>query len=57
MDPEFDEGRDIKGLIDAFNAEQAMALEQDLFTQRKRLGHGSDAGRSQRRSLHTSALH
>uniref|UniRef100_C5CKZ5 SOS response-associated peptidase YedK n=1 Tax=Variovorax paradoxus (strain S110) TaxID=543728 RepID=C5CKZ5_VARPS len=37
MSPESDEEREIKGLIDAFNAEQAMALEQDLFKQRKRL--------------------
>ncbi|CAN7617618.1 hypothetical protein LJR260_004403 [Variovorax paradoxus] len=37
MSPEPDEEREIKGLIDAFNAEQATKPEQDLFTQRKRL--------------------
>lgn len=35
--------REIKGLIDDFNAQQATALEQDLFKQRKRL---ADAERS-----------
>jgi putative SOS response-associated peptidase YedK len=35
--PENDEEREIKGLIDTFNAEQALALEQDIFAQRKRL--------------------
>jgi putative SOS response-associated peptidase YedK len=37
MNPESDDEREIKGLIDVFNAEQATKLEQDLFMQRKRL--------------------
>lgn len=37
MNPESDEEREIKSLIDAFNATQATKLEQDLFIQRKRL--------------------
>ncbi|VTU39571.1 hypothetical protein H6CHR_05526 [Variovorax sp. PBL-H6] len=37
MNPESDEEREIKRLIEAFDTEQAMALEQDLFKQRKRL--------------------
>jgi putative SOS response-associated peptidase YedK len=35
--PESQEERQIKGWIDAFNAEQATKLEQELFKQRKRL--------------------
>ena len=35
--PQTDEEREIKALIDAFNAEQTTRLEQDLFKQRKRL--------------------
>lgn len=35
--PENDEEREIKGLIDAFNADQALKLEQDIFAQRQRL--------------------
>jgi putative SOS response-associated peptidase YedK len=36
-EPETDEERDIKALIDAYDAEQATRLEQELFRQRKRL--------------------
>lgn len=43
LDPQSEEEREIKGLIDAFNAEQASKLEQELFKQRKRL---ADAERS-----------
>jgi putative SOS response-associated peptidase YedK len=42
-DPQTDEEREIKGLIDAFKAEQATKFEQELFKQRKRL---ADAGRA-----------
>lgn len=35
--PQTQEGRDIKALIDEFNAEQATKFEQELFKQRKRL--------------------
>lgn len=35
--PTTDQEREIKGLIDDFNAQQATVLEQDLFKQRKRL--------------------
>ncbi len=45
-EPETDEEREIKALIDAFDAEQATKLEQELFKQRKRL---ADA----ERTLHT----
>lgn len=41
--PQSDDERDIKVLIDRFNAEQTSKLEQDLFKQRKRL---ADAERS-----------
>ena len=37
LDPQTDEEREVKALIDAFNAEQTTKLEQDLFKQRKRL--------------------
>lgn len=37
LKPETDEEREIKALIDGFNAGQATKLEQDLFKQRKRL--------------------
>ncbi|PRF10423.1 MULTISPECIES: SOS response-associated peptidase family protein [Burkholderia cepacia complex] len=36
-DPQGDEQREIKAAIDRFNAEQATALEQELFKQRTRL--------------------
>ncbi len=36
-EPGTDEERDIKALIDAYDAEQATRLEQELFRQRKRL--------------------
>ena len=36
-DPQTDGEREIKGLIDAFKAEQATKFEQELFKQRKRL--------------------
>jgi putative SOS response-associated peptidase YedK len=36
-DPQTDAEREIKGLIDAFKAEQATKFEQELFKQRKRL--------------------
>lgn len=36
-DPRTDAEREIKGLIDAFRAEQATKFEQELFKQRKRL--------------------
>jgi putative SOS response-associated peptidase YedK len=36
-EPETDEERDIKALIDAYDAAQATRLEQELFRQRKRL--------------------
>ena len=36
-DPQTDAEREIKGLIDAFRAEQATKFEQELFKQRKRL--------------------
>lgn len=35
--PQDDEEREIKGLIDTFNTDQALKLEQDIFAQRKRL--------------------
>jgi putative SOS response-associated peptidase YedK len=35
--PQNDEEREIKGLIDAFNADQATKLGQDIFAQRKRV--------------------
>jgi putative SOS response-associated peptidase YedK len=41
--PQSDDEREIKALIDRFNAEQTSKLEQDLFKQRKRL---ADAERS-----------
>jgi putative SOS response-associated peptidase YedK len=41
--PQSDDERDIKALIDRFNVEQTSKLEQDLFKQRKRL---ADAERS-----------
>jgi putative SOS response-associated peptidase YedK len=41
--PQTDDERTIKGLIDAFDREQASKLEQELFKQRKRL---ADAERS-----------
>jgi putative SOS response-associated peptidase YedK len=37
MHPKTDEEREVKAFIDAFNAEQAMTLEQELFKQKKRL--------------------
>jgi hypothetical protein len=37
LNPKNDEEREIKALIDAFNASQATKLEQELFKQRKRL--------------------
>ncbi|CAN7773499.1 SOS response-associated peptidase family protein [Variovorax sp. LjRoot290] len=40
LNPQTDDEREIKALIDAFNAEQASLLEQDLFKQRKRLADG-----------------
>jgi putative SOS response-associated peptidase YedK len=40
LDPQTDEGRGVKALIDSFNAEQATKLEQELFKQRKRLADG-----------------
>src|ERR1700682_4206619 len=36
-DPQSDDERQIKALIDEFNAQQASKLEQELFKQRKRL--------------------
>jgi putative SOS response-associated peptidase YedK len=36
-DPQRDEERQIKAMIDAFDAQQATSLEQELFKQRKRL--------------------
>lgn len=36
-DPQTDEEREIKALIDAYNAQQATKLEEELFKQRKRL--------------------
>src|SRR5580765_5294133 len=36
-DPRNDDERQIRELIDAFNAAQAITLEQELFKQRKRL--------------------
>jgi putative SOS response-associated peptidase YedK len=42
-EPENDVERDIKALIDAYDAEQRTKLEQELFKQRKRL---ADAGRT-----------
>src|SRR6478736_2082221 len=36
-DPENDEERQIKSLIDAYDGEQRTKLEQELFKQRKRL--------------------
>lgn len=44
-DPQTDEERRIKALIDAFDAEQATSLEQEVFRQRKRL---ADAERTLR---------
>jgi hypothetical protein len=35
--PETDDEREIKAMIDAFDAQQATNLEQELFKQRKRL--------------------
>jgi len=37
LDPQTDEEREIKELIEAFDAEQATKFEQDVFKQRKRL--------------------
>ncbi|OAJ62769.1 hypothetical protein A6V36_20575 [Paraburkholderia ginsengiterrae] len=42
-EPQSDAEREVKALIDRFNAEQATKLEQDLFKQRRRL---ADAERS-----------
>ena len=36
-DPQTDDGRAIKALIDAFDAQEASRLEQEIFKQRKRL--------------------
>lgn len=37
LSPQTDDEREIKAMIDTFNAEQATKIEQDLFKQRKRL--------------------
>lgn len=52
FDPQTDDERRIKGLIDTFNAVQATALEQELFKQRKRL---ADAERTLRTKSTKSA--
>jgi hypothetical protein len=52
-DPESDEEREIKTLIDAFDAEQATKLEQELFKQRKRL---ADAERTLQTKTTKAAL-
>lgn len=52
-EPETDEERKIKALIDAYDAEQASKLEQELFKQRKRL---ADAERTLRSKTTKAAL-
>lgn len=52
-DPQTPEEREIKGLIDAYNAEQATKLEQELFAQRKRL---ADAERTLQQKQTKAAL-
>jgi putative SOS response-associated peptidase YedK len=52
-EPETNEEREIKTLIDAFDAEQATKLEQELFKQRKRL---ADAERTLQTKTTKAAL-
>jgi hypothetical protein len=52
-EPENDEEREIKALIDAHDAEQATKLEQELFKQRKRL---ADAERTLQTKTTKAAL-
>ena len=52
-EPETDEDRKIKALIDAYDAEQASKLEQELFKQRKRL---ADAERTLQSKTTKAAL-
>jgi putative SOS response-associated peptidase YedK len=52
-EPEADDEREIKQLIDAYNAEQATKLEQELFKQRKRL---TDAERTLQTKTTKAAL-
>jgi putative SOS response-associated peptidase YedK len=51
--PQSDDEREIKALIDRFNAEQTSKLEQDLFKQRKRL---ADAERSLQAKVTKAAI-
>lgn len=52
-EPETDEEREIKALIDAYDAEQSTKLEQELFKQRKRL---ADAERALQTKTTKAAL-